>query len=59
MTAWIHSPIVRIVPFLVAACLFNLTAQAPYSGGNGTADDSYLIALSETPGDYNKHLTSL
>jgi hypothetical protein len=62
MTARTHSPIVRIVPFLLAACLFNLPAQARYSGGSGTADDPYqiataadLIALGETPADYDKH----
>ena len=62
MMAWTHSPIVRIVPFLLAACLFNLAAQARYSGGSGTAQDPYqiataadLIALGETPADYDKH----
>jgi hypothetical protein len=62
MTARTHSPIVRIVPFLLAVCLFNLPAQARYSGGSGTADDPYqianaadLIALGETPADYEKH----
>jgi hypothetical protein len=46
----------------VAACLFNLPAQARYSGGSGTADDPYqiataadLITLGETPTDYAKH----
>jgi hypothetical protein len=62
MTARTHSPLVRIVPFLLAVCLSNLPAQAKYSGGSGTADDPYqiataadLIALGETPADYDKH----
>jgi hypothetical protein len=62
MTARTHSPILRIVPFLAAVCLFSITAQARYSGGSGTADDPYqiataadLIGLGETPADYDKH----
>ncbi|MHC4520373.1 MAG: GLUG motif-containing protein, partial [Planctomycetota bacterium] len=50
----------------LAASLFFLAsisaAQAQYSGGSGTADDPYqiatapdLIALGETPDDYDKH----
>lgn len=60
MTARTYSPIARIVLFLLAPCLFNLPAQARYSGGSGTADAPYqiataadLIALGETPGDYS------
>jgi hypothetical protein len=46
----------------LAVCLLTLPAQANYSGGSGTADDPYqiataadLIALGETPADYDKH----
>ncbi len=56
MTPWTYSPILRIVPCSVVACSFNLTAQARYSGGNGTAGAPYLTALSETRGNYDKHL---
>jgi hypothetical protein len=52
----------RTIPVLIAACLFALPAHAKYSGGNGTAQDPYqiataadLIALGETPEDYDKH----
>ncbi len=62
MTVRTHSPLVRIVPFLVAVCLFNLPTQARYSGGSGTADDPYqiataadLMALGRTPTDYDRH----
>jgi hypothetical protein len=47
---------------LIAICLLSLPAYAQYSGGSGTADDPYqiatsadLIALGETPDDYDKH----
>jgi hypothetical protein len=47
---------------LIAICLLALPAQAQYSGGSGTAEDPYriataadLIALGETPDDYDKH----
>jgi hypothetical protein len=43
-------------------CLIALPVQAKYSGGSGTAQDPYriataadLIALGETPADYDKH----
>ncbi len=43
-------------------CVLALPAYAQYSGGSGTADDPYqiataadLIALGETPEDYDKH----
>ncbi len=62
MTVRTHSPIVRIVPLLLAVCLFSLPAQARYSGGSGTADDPYeiataadLITFGGTPADYDKH----
>ena len=53
-------------PMSLAACLFFLAtipvSHAQYSGGSGTADDPYqiataadLIALGETPDDYDKH----
>jgi hypothetical protein len=48
------------IPFL--ACLIVVSALAQYSGGSGTAQDAYqiatpgdLIALGETPKDYDKH----
>jgi hypothetical protein len=47
---------------LIAICLLCLPVYAQYSGGSGTADDPYqiataadLIALGETPDDYDKH----
>jgi hypothetical protein len=62
MMAWKHAPIVRTIPFLLAVFLFNFSAQAQYSGGNGTADDPYqiataadLIGLGNSPHDYDKH----
>jgi len=48
----------------VSICLLGAASvvQAQYSGGSGTADDPYriataadLIALGETPDDYDKH----
>jgi len=46
----------------LSICLLAVPAQAQYSGGTGTADDPYriataadLIALGETPDDYDKH----
>lgn len=62
MPAWKSAPIVRTIPFLLAVCLATTATQAQYSGGSGTADDPYqiataadLIALGETPADYDKH----
>jgi hypothetical protein len=56
------SPILRTIPFLIAVCLITFPVQAKYSGGSGTAADPYqiataadLIALGETPADYDKH----
>jgi len=52
------------LPLLVAAITYAVVslAQAKYSGGSGTAQDPYqiataedLIALGETPQDYDKH----
>ncbi len=47
---------------LVTMCLLAVSTQAKYSGGSGTAQDPYqiataadLIALGETPEDYDKH----
>jgi GLUG motif-containing protein len=47
---------------IVTISLLGTNAQAQYSGGSGTADDPYqlataadLIALGETPDDYDKH----
>ena len=52
----------RALLLTLTTCLFILPAQAQYSGGTGEADDPYqiataadLIALGETPDDYNKH----
>jgi hypothetical protein len=54
--------ILRIVPFLIVVCLLALPVEAKYSGGTGEPDDPYqiataadLIALGETPEDYDKH----
>ncbi len=62
MKATTGSQIRRAIPVLIAVCLYSLTAYAKYSGGTGTPNDPYqiataadLIALGETPGDYNKH----
>ena len=62
MIALKHSPIRRAIPFLIAVCFVSLPAYAKYSGGSGTADNPYqiataadLIALGETPEDYDKH----
>ncbi len=50
------------IPLLIAICLFSFPAYAKYSGGRGVPDDPYqiataedLIALGETPQDYDKH----
>ena len=52
----------RTVSVILITWLFVLPAQAQYSGGSGTADDPYqiamaadLIALGETPDDHDKH----
>jgi len=52
----------RVQILALATCLLALPAEAQYSGGSGTADDPYqiataadLIALGETPDDYDKH----
>jgi len=52
----------RALLLTLTTCLFILPAQAQYSGGSGTPDDPYqiataadLIALGETPDDYDKH----
>jgi hypothetical protein len=57
-----RSPILRTIPFLIAVCFVALPAQAKYSGGTGEPNDPYqiataadLIALGETPEDYDKH----
>jgi thioredoxin len=51
-----------MIPVLIVVCFLTLPAPAQYSGGAGTADDPYqiataadLIALGETPDDYDKH----
>ena len=52
----------RTIPFLIAICFLALPVQAKYSGGTGEPNDPYqiataadLIALGETPEDYDKH----
>lgn len=49
------------IPLLITICLVYFSAQAKYSGGNGTANDPYQIITSEniillggSPSDYNK-----
>jgi hypothetical protein len=62
MLALSNSPILRTVAFLIAVCFLSLPAYAKYSGGTGKPNDPYqiataadLIALGETPEDYDKH----
>jgi len=62
MMALKHSQILRTASFLIAVCFVALPAQAKYSGGTGEPNDPYeiatatdLIALGETPEDYDKH----
>jgi predicted secreted protein len=57
-----HAKTLRTIPFLIAACFIGLPASAKYSGGTGEPNDPYqiataadLIALGETPEDYDKH----
>lgn len=57
-----HSRILPTIPVLIVACLLAFPAQARYSGGTGGPNDPYqittaadLIALGETPEDYDKH----
>ena len=52
----------RSLLLTLTTCLFILPAQAKYSGGTGEPNDPYqiamaadLIALGETPADYDKH----
>jgi hypothetical protein len=52
----------RIVPLLISIFILSFPAYAKYSGGTGEPNDPYqiataadLIALGETPGDYDKH----
>src|SRR5512136_2453117 len=52
----------KALTVMLAAFLLLSPAQAKYSGGSGTAKDPYqiataadLIALGETPADYDKH----
>jgi hypothetical protein len=59
---WTLSKPIRVILLLLAISLFGQLAQAKYGGGSGTADDPYqiataadLIALGETPEDYDKH----
>ncbi len=52
----------RTIHVLLAVCLLAVPGQAEYSGGTGEPNDPYqiaaaedLIALGETPEDYDKH----
>jgi hypothetical protein len=52
----------RTLFLTLITCLFVLPAQAKYSGGTGVPNDPYqiataadLMALGETPEDYDKH----
>ena len=62
MTTARNSRVLRIISLLVTICLFSFPAYAKYSGGTGEPNDPYqiataadLIALGETPEDYDKH----
>jgi hypothetical protein len=62
MMASRHTRILRTIPCLIVVCLLALPAQAKYSGGTGEPNDPYqiataadLVALGETPEDYDKH----
>ena len=62
MTVARRTEALRTLPFFIVVCFFVFPAQAQYSGGSGTAEDPYqiataadLIALGETPDDYDKH----
>ncbi len=62
MTPVRHSRVLRTIVVLFAVCLLTFPAQAQYSGGTGEPNDPYqiataadLIALGETPEDYDKH----
>ena len=53
---------VRRIPLLIAVCVITFPAYGKYSGGSGTPDDPYQIAmaedlmlLGEMPEDYDKH----
>ena len=62
MAEMAHSLILRMVSLLVPVCLASIPVEAQYSGGSGAAENPYriataadLIALGETPEDYDKH----
>jgi hypothetical protein len=62
MVALKHFQVSRIIPILIAACFLTLPVQAKYGGGRGEPNDPYqiataadLIAIGETPEDYDKH----
>jgi peptidoglycan/xylan/chitin deacetylase (PgdA/CDA1 family) len=59
---WRLSKPIGTILVLVSIFLFSRPAQAKYGGGSGTSEDPYriataadLIALGETPEDYDKH----
>lgn len=62
MMVWKHSQVPLTALLLLAVCRPALPVQAKYSGGSGTTQDPYqiataadLMALGETPADYDKH----
>jgi hypothetical protein len=62
MVAVKKSLIWMMIPLAITVFFSSVPVEAKYGGGSGTADDPYqiattadLIALGETPEDYNKH----
>ena len=62
MTASRNSRVLRTIPLLIIICLFSLPVQAQYDGGNGTAENPYLIytaehmnAIGVNSDDFDKH----
>ncbi|MHC4707112.1 MAG: GLUG motif-containing protein, partial [Planctomycetota bacterium] len=56
------SGILRIIPLLIAVCIFSIPAYAKYGGGSGTVNNPYLIytaeemnAIGVNPDDFDKH----
>jgi len=57
-----NSRIKRTIPLFIAVCILGIPAQAKYGGGNGTAEDPYLIYTAEQmntigtePNDWDKY----
>jgi len=62
MTTKINSRILQIIHLLIVVCLLSIPAQAKYGGGDGTAEDPYLIYTAEQmntigieSSDWSKH----